>query len=463
MKSIIKKTALSLILASFAGGAVAQQTLNSAYFLDDFTYRHEMNPAYMGDSYFSFPVLGQLNMSTRGNVGLENFLFNTDRYGLTTFMNPDVSSSQFLNDLEDENNLSFSLKTSIFSMGFRGWGGYNTLGLNLHVHTGLNMPYGLFAFAKNGMQGDTHYSLDEFSVRARGYAELALGHSHRINRNLTVGAKLKVLFGGAAFDATVEDMDISMTQQQWMVRAHAKVNASMKGAYFTEDEDGLVDGMEVESPGLGGLGFGADLGATYQFDEGLLKGLTLSAAVLDLGFINWSDNVTAYNEGEDFVFDGFQDIAINSENGGRELEDQADDLVDDLEKLYNVHTDGKVGSRRTSLATTLNLGAEYVFPLYDKLKFGLLYSKRFDDVFSWQETRVSANVNPTRWFGAGVNYAFSTFGSSMGFVLNFHPKGINFFVGTDYMLSEVNSQFIPLNSNANVSMGVNIILGKNKH
>ena len=95
MKSIIKKTALSLILASFAGGAVAQQTLNSAYFLDDFTYRHEMNPAYMGDSYFSFPVLGQLNMSTRGNVGLENFLFNTDRYGLTTFMNPDVSSSQF--------------------------------------------------------------------------------------------------------------------------------------------------------------------------------------------------------------------------------------------------------------------------------------------------------------------------------------------------------------------------------
>ena len=104
MKSIIKKTALSLMVASFAGGAVAQQTLNSAYFLDDFTYRHEMNPAFMGDSYFSFPVLGQLNMSTRGNVGLENFLFNTERYGLTTFMNPDVSSNEFLGDLDDDNS-----------------------------------------------------------------------------------------------------------------------------------------------------------------------------------------------------------------------------------------------------------------------------------------------------------------------------------------------------------------------
>jgi hypothetical protein len=115
------------------------------------------------------------------------------------------------------------------------------------------------------------------------------------------------------------------------------------------------------------------------------------------------------------------------------------------------------------LASTLNLGAEYAFPLYDKLKFGLLYSKHFDDMFSWQETRVSANVDPTRWLGAGVNYAFSTYGSSMGLVLNFHPTGFNFFIGTDYMLSKVNTQFIPLNSNANVSMGVNIILGHNKH
>lgn len=463
MKSIIKKTALSLMVASFAGGALAQQTLNSAYFVDNFTYRHEMNPAFMGDSYFSFPVLGQLNMSTRGNVGLENFLFSTDRYGLTTFMNPDVSSSEFLGGLDDDNNLSFNLKTSIFSLGFRGFGGYNTLGLNLHVHTGLNIPYGFFAFAKNGMQGDTNYSLDDFSIRARGYAELALGHARQINNNLTVGAKLKVLLGGAAFDATVEDMDIHLTQQQWLIRAHAKVNASMKGAYFTQDEEGIVDGMEIESPGLGGLGFGVDLGATYKFDEGPLKGLTLSAAVLDLGFINWSENATAYNEGEDFVFEGFKDIAIDDETGGRKLEDQADDLADDLEKLYNVHTDGEIGSRKTSLATTLNLGAEYAFPLYDKLKFGLLYSKHFDDMFSWQETRVSANVNPVRWFGAGVNYAFSTYGSSMGFVLNFHPRGFNFFIGTDYMLNEVNSQFIPLNSNTNVSMGVNIILAKNKN
>lgn len=461
MKSIIKKTALSLMLASFAGGAVSQQTLNSAYFLENFTYRHEMNPAFTGDSYFSFPVLGQLNISTRGNVGLENFLYPMSNGKLGLFMHPDVSSKQFLGELEDDNNLSFNLKTSIFSLGFRGFGGYNTLGLNLHVHTGLNMPYGLFEFAKNGMQGDTHYSLDEFSVRARGYAELALGHSRHINRNLTVGAKLKVLFGGAYLDATVENMDIAMNRDKWLVRANAKVNASLKGARFLTDDEGLVDDIEVESPGLGGLGFGVDLGATYNFSEGPLKGLEVSAAILDLGFINWDENVTAYNEGQPFEFNGFQGIDIEK-GSGNEIDDHFDRLTDDLEKLYNVRTDGKVGSRRTSLASTLNVGAQYALPWYDKLKFGALYSYHFDDMFSWYETRISANVNPTRWIGAGINYAFSTYGSSMGFVLNLHPKGFNIFVGTDYMLREVNSQFIPLNSNANVSLGVNFILGKNK-
>lgn len=460
MKSMIKKTALSLMLASIAGGAVAQ--LNSGYFLDGYTYRHELNPAYMGDTYVSFPIMGQINTSVRGNVGLENFLFNTPTYGLTTALNPEVSANEFLGDLNDNNNLQFDFKTSIFSLGFKGFGGYNTIGLNMRMNAGVNLPYGLFEFAKKGMQGDTHYTMDDLSIRARGYAELAFGHAHQITQNLTIGTKLKVLLGGADLDATVEDMDVRLNQDQWLIRAHAKVNTALKGAQYTLDEEGLVDGIDVESPGLGGFGLGLDLGATYKFTDGPLEGLTLSAAVLDLGFINWSDNIEAFNEGEDFVFDGFQNIAIDSESGqGKELDDQFDDLQDDLEKLYNVKTDGKVGSRSTMLAATMNFGAEYALPAYDRLKFGLLSSTRFNGPFTWTEARLSANVNPTNWFGAGVNYALSTYGSSLGLILNFHPKGFNFFIGTDCMLGEVNSQFIPMNSNANVSMGINFILGKN--
>lgn len=461
MKSMIKKTAFTLMLASCAGGAVAQ-SLNSGYFLEGYTYRHELNPAFMGDSYVSMPLLGNTNISLRGNMGLENFLYRTDRYGLTTFLNPDVSANEFLGDLNDNNKLNFDLNMAIFSMGFKGFGGYNTIGLNLRMNAGVNMPYDFFDFAKRGMHSEnTFYSMDDLSVRSRAYVELGLGHAHQITHNLTIGAKLKFLFGGADLDATIENMDVNMTQDQWLVRARAKVNTSLKGAFYTVDEDGLVDGVDVESPGLGGFGLGLDLGATWKFTEGALKGLTLSAAVLDLGFINWSDNIVAYNEGEEFAFDGFQNIAIDSEGEGRELDDQFDDLQDDLEKLYNVRTDGEVSSRSTTLAATLNIGAEYALPAYDKLKFGLLSSTHFNGPFTWTEARLSANVNPTKWFGASASYAYSTYGSALGLLINFHPKGFNFFVGTDCMLGEVNSQFIPMNSNANVSFGVNFIIGKN--
>ena len=464
MKSIIKKTALSLMLASCAGGAMAQ-TLNSGYFMDGFTYRHETNPAYMDDSYFSMPILGQFNVGFRGNIGLENFIFThpdpTSKYELTTGFHPDISAGEFLGELTDNNKLMFTMKTSIFSMGFKGFGGFNTIGLNLRMNMGLNLPYGLFEFAKRGMYGDTNYQLDDLSIRARGWAELALGHARPINENLTVGAKLKFLVGGADFEATLKDAYIDLKQNMWRIKANAEVNASLKGAYFTTDADGEVDGLEVESPGIGGFGLGLDLGATYKFTDGPLEGLKLSAAVLELGFINWADNAKAVNDGEEFVFEGFKDIAIDDNGNGKKLEDQMDDLGDDLEKLYNVRTDGEVSSRKTMLAATLNFGAEYPLPMYDKLKFGLLSSTYIDGPFTWTEGRLSANVNPTKWFGASVNYALSTFGSSFGMLLNFHPKGFNLFVGTDCMLSDVNTQFIPLNSNANVVMGVNFILGHN--
>ena len=460
----IKKTAFSLLLTLFAGG-VAAQSLNSAYFLDGYTYRHELNPAYMGESYFSFPGLGNINVAMRGNVGLDNFLYKLNdpnsEYDLTTFLSPTVDREKFLKDLKDNNKLQLNASINIFSIGFKSFGGFNTIGLNVRASTGVNLPYGLLDFAKTGMDGnDTHYKVDDLSVRATGYVEMAFGHARKINENLSVGAKMKVLFGGADIDATVEKMDIRMSNEQWLVKARSKMNTSLKGATYETSSKGYVDGIDVDSPGLGGWGLGFDLGATYKFTDGPLENLTLSAALLDLGFISWSDNIVAANDSEEFVFDGFENIAINSKGENQKLGDQYDDMIDRLEELYNVRPSGS-GSRTTALAATLNIGAQYPLPSYDKLVFGFLSSTRFNGPFTWSEARLSANVTPKKWFGAAVNYAYSTYGSSFGMVANFHPKGFNFFIGTDHMIGKVNSQFIPMNSRGNISLGFNFIMSKN--
>ena len=42
-----------------------------------------------------------------------------------------------------------------------------------------------------------------------------------------------------------------------------------------------------------------------------------------------------------------------------------------------------------------------------------------------------------------------------GWLLNFHTTGFNFFIGMDRTMAKVTKQFVPLNSNASVNIGMN--------
>ena len=49
----------TLALVATSGVMAQTQSSRSAYFLEGSTYRHELNPAFIGErGYFSFPALG---------------------------------------------------------------------------------------------------------------------------------------------------------------------------------------------------------------------------------------------------------------------------------------------------------------------------------------------------------------------------------------------------------------------
>ena len=115
------------------------------------------------------------------------------------------------------------------------------------------------------------------------------------------------------------------------------------------------------------------------------------------------------------------------------------------------------------VAANLRLGTEYNMPFYRRLSAGFLWTTRFHELHTWTEGRLYANMAPSNWFDFSVNYGVSSLASSLGWVINFHPKGINFFVGSDQMLLEVNSQGVPLNNlNAGFFMGFNIVFGNRR-
>lgn len=444
------KTLHKLLTATILAGScltASAQALHSGYFLEGYTFRHQLNPAFSAErNYVSVPVLGNINVGTQGNVGVGKFLF--PRNGeLVTFMHSSVSGSKFLDGLRETNRLNADINLAILSAGFKAWGGYNTIGINLRSNTNMTLPRDLFAFMKMGMsKSETHYHMDNLGIQSNNYFEIALGHSRKINDKLDAGAKLKFLLGAANMSMKMNNMDVTLSEDKWMIRADGEMNTSLKGLTMpTKAESGkkiekpsqadLIDwdNIDYDSPGLSGFGMAIDLGATYK----VMDGLTVSAALLDFGFMSWSNTIKSVTGNEPWEFDGFHEIAVDSELG--------DDDPNSLE---------------SQLGATLNLGAEYALPVYDRLHFGFLSSTRINGRYSWSEGRFSANVAPIKWFDAGVNYAISTFGSSFGWLLNFHPKGFNFFVGMDHTLGKVTPQFIPVNNgNMNVSLGFNVTFG----
>lgn len=477
MKILSKKYILSASLLMLGGAAMAQN-LNSAYFTEGYHYRHNLNPAF-GDScsFISIPALGNISVNTRGNFGYQDVVMKNPMYGqpgqkrMTTFMNPYISTGDALKGFsKGDNKIVGDVNLTILAAGFKAFGGYNTIELSEKTSFGMVLPYELFEFAKN--TGNQNYNIGDVSLRARSYAELALGHSRQITEKLRMGAKLKFLLGVGAADVELKDVQANLAgTDQWTLSGQGTAQVSVKGFTYkskvseyndpshvspdgTQGKYEHVDDVDVDGFGLNGFGMALDLGAEYKINDDW----RVSAAVMDLGFINWSNNMKAVNAKNQFVFNGFHDTTVGSGSGGT-LDDKMDSYGDQLSDFANLKDMGDAGSRSTALAATINLGAEYTLPMYKKLSFGALSSTRLNGSYTWTEGRVSANWKPLSWLDGGVNFAVNSFSTSMGWVLNIHPSGYNLFIGMDHLLGKTSKEFIPLSSNASIAIGMNVAWG----
>ncbi|MBQ2186643.1 MAG: hypothetical protein II402_08015, partial [Bacteroidaceae bacterium] len=327
----------------------------------------------------------------------------------------------------------------------------------------------LFSLTKNLQNQD--YDISTVGATASSWVELGLGHSHQITPALRIGGKMKILLGAAYARLDMKDLSLKLSgEDQWIASAHAEIEAGVKGFTWGEPETKEYnnpqkgtyqqidfDNIDVDGPGLNGGGVALDMGVEWDLDKNdLVNGVKLSAALLDLGFIRWKNVLTAKNNGEDFIFEGFDDIKV--ENGdGTKFEDQADNLGDQLTDLYSLQDMGAVSKAR-ALGATMNFGLEYT-PLR-LLKLGLLSTIRIQGAYGWHEERMVATLSPCRWFDISGSGSVGSLGGNLGWVINIHPKGFNFFLGSDHCVGKFSKQGIPLRSNYDISLGFNFPLGK---
>lgn len=462
MKKSLRYMAAALTMAAAILPTSAQE-LRTSYFMETSNYRHQMNPALLDSPYVGL-LFSNINIGMTGNIGAKQFIFDTNglpgytgNYRYTTFMDPNVDAKTFLNKLHDKNRFDLYLNYNLFSVGFKAWGGVNLLELNLRSNTNLTLPKGLFEFAKTAGEKE-HYEFGGLGMRTQNYMELALGHSRDINDQWRVGGKLKFLIGAAYADFTADNVTLDMTEDAWRIQSNAQVKASLlKSDVIHEDPsknsaDGRPRVKELDNFGfsLPGFGMALDLGVTYK----PIENLTLSAAITDLGFISWKNTHHASSQG-DYTFDGFNNIYIGSDKDQTEdIDDQFDQIGDDLEEMFSVYDDGTKTATQ-ALAATLNVGAEYKLPAYDKLKFGFLYTSRIHGKYSWHQGMLNVGVRPVKWFECNVNGAVTSTGVTAGGMLSLKAPHFNFYIAADRFFSKMGKQGVPLNSsNGNITFGM---------
>ncbi len=450
------------------GCSAAAQTINSAYFTEDYKFRHMLNPAFGNEqNYVSIPALGNISVNTHGNFGYRDVIMSNPMYPslsdkkMTTFLNPYISAEDALSGFSTGNNrITGDVSLTILSAGFKAFGGYNTIEINSRTTTGVSLPYELFEFAKN--TGNHSYDIGDINAHAQSFAEIAFGHSRQINDKLRLGAKLKVLVGLGRADVKMRNMKADLTaEDKWTITGEATADVSMKGfSYVSEEKEYNIEGsgtyervndVDLDGVGVGGFGMAIDLGGVYEINEDW----TVSASVLDLGFISWTNDMLAENRSKSFVFNGFHDVSVTSDRG-EEIDTKVDRYGDQLADFANLTDMGDKGGRSTGIGATINVGAEYTLPVYRKVSFGALCTSRINGAYSWTEGRLSANYAPLNWLDGGVSFAVNSFTTSMGWVLNLHPKGYNFFIGMDHILGKTSKEMIPLSSNASLTVGMNI-------
>ena len=466
-KHIIKVLCTFALLVSMAFAAQAQAS-RTGYFLKGYHYGYRLNPSFQPKrNYISLPVLGNTSVSVATNIELSDYIYPLNN-GLATFMHPDVDAQEFVNNLSKNNKLNVNLDITPLALGFYAFGGFNTIDIGIHSNVSANIPRDMFRLMKD--MGAENYQLDNIGIRTRNYADVAIGHSRKINKNLTVGARLKLLMGLAYAEVCMDKMELIANDKQFQIKAKGGAVASVLGTTFAYDENGIIEGLGNFTPEFANLGLGVDLGATYEFGK-ILKGLVLSASLNDINFIKWNNaSSTGIYPNKPYTFNGFSDVTFNE--GDNALNGQFESIGEDLSDFFAI--DAMETADYTDFwGATLNVGLEYKMPFYNKLSVGALFTQRFDNAYSYTKGSLMLNISPVNFFDLAASVSVSTFGLDYGAMLNINFPGFSIFAAADIYAGKVSmisgndeahavsNMYIPLNKfNSSAMLGINIPFGK---
>ena len=473
----LNKTIISSILSIFFALNSHAQQVNTNYFIENSPIRHTLNPSFQPDAdlYIGLPVVGLSQFNVGNNsLTLKDIIYNSAGQTIT-FLNPNGNVDKFFNTLNPSTVIRANFQTNLLSIGFRKKDNYWTISLTEKMDGMVSVPKDLFKLLFYGTPDSikNSYNLATLQTDASIYTEAAFGFSRKVDNNLTLGGKIKFLIGSVNISNTNQRLDLEAGIGNWNINGNGSVNYS---GPFQATIGSQFQSISISNPAKtsdwlmpAGLGAGIDLGLNYKFENHI----TLSAALIDLGFINWYRNTKNVNYNVNFNFNGFKQFDSNSITSVADFYNKltsgtflTDSLLTALKSSANLTQSNS--SYTTATTAKLNLGFEYNM-LDDKLSAGLLSHTQFFKNTVTEEITASVIAKPAKWLNASLSYSFfngqfSSIGVGFGVKRGF----VHWFVSADYIpfqkvtvpLSSpiLSSIAVPYNTkDYNLSAGINLV------
>lgn len=485
MKTTFRTLLVGILLAA-ATFANAQQ-VNTLYFLENAPMRHTINPAFQPVSrfYLTLPAIGYTSLwAGTNNWTMSDFIFKSEQGQTITPLHQDAPA----NWLETKpKNFVFDTDVYINLLGF-GFAikdfGYLHLNVSEHlmVEAGLSSSLLQINDLSNGIVGP--YTI---GANAQAYTDIALGYSHRINKQWTVGGKIKVLVGQANLNAKISDLYLKTSMDSLHTTAQAEIYAAAP-LYWSKlpsniDDLGSMDvntllGEDATTEKIikdilfkpAGMGVAFDLGVTYK----PIKNLQITASVTDLGFIRWHRHAKA-TAAIDTTFYG---IDFNYGDYGTLNSFDADSLLADANKVKDGYLDGvqdvvidnALFPELSMLTANLNIGVDANF-WENRVGVGVYSRTRFYNNRITEEVTLGAALRPVNWFNFAASYSFiNGHWSNIGAAISIAPyDGLMLTLATDYIPTTYAKKaavsgktYLPYKTpGLNLSMGLAIVIGTN--
>lgn len=364
--------------------------------------------------------------------------------------------NKLVNLMSKNNYISARGEVTWLSGGFKMDKHYFHLSAAEKMTARLSLPRDLFRFIIDGNGGNNLGETFEFRFKldAMHYREYAAGYSYNLSDQLQIGGRFKLLKGISAIQTGKLQADITTNPENYnyLIQSEIDVNtASTLGQVIPIDTVKNGDfnfRNQILRSDNSGVGF--DLGATFKPSDKL----TISASLLDMGYIRWNSNAVnlkSRNPNATYEFDG---IYINGKDTTTDFGVYIDRVIDTVITLFRPDT--------TENHFNTRLNPEFIicgqYNLSDQMQVGaLLYGNFYNRRFY---PGVTANLmwKPTAMFR--VNFSNSIYNRSWinpGVGVSLNLGAFQIYGVTDNFLAPI---LFSSTKTFSIRGGVNLVFGK---